>query len=628
MANKITVKFEAQGARALKTAIDQLHLSQVKLEKGTKAYKRALEKLNSENNKYQRVGPLSTKTTRIQTGAFATLRSQILLASFAFGLVNASVLKLGRAYGEQEQAEKRLEGLIGKSVGSLKARASALQEVTRFGDEQTLGAMSLVAAYTTNEIAIAKVTEAAMDLATVKGMDLNTATDMLSKSVFSSTNSMQRYGVQIDGVAGSGARLNSALKAISTQMGGAAKRDADTFLGAMDQMGNAVGDVGEDLGAALAPAIVAVAKATKAFAEALDAEHVEKFLSVVAGGGAVWLTYTMATKSAIVATNLFTKVTKKNIAILAAMIIVGKVIDQMDLFAASTDNLDDEIKKLNEELLAQQNYLKDLAVAKSKQFDLDTEMALLEAKHHQAIEKAQDLQVHGLKLNIQQIDLEHQLANAKQVVERLEEKKAEGLVLNNDLRKHEIDLMNANIAVANIESRMVLKAEKDKQDAMNKTIEISGDALKAMTNNAQAGKNIAFGLAMISAYQTFGLTQVELLKKGITPPFNTIIAGIEMATSIAQANKIRTQQFEQGGLVGGRRHSQGGTMIEAERGEFVMSRNAVESIGVNTLEAMNAGGGAVNINITGNVMSSDFVEGELADKITEAVRKGVDFGIS
>ena len=42
-----------------------------------------------------------------------------------------------------------------------------------------------------------------MDLATVKGMDLNTATDMLSKSVFSSTNSMSRYGVEIEGAAGS-----------------------------------------------------------------------------------------------------------------------------------------------------------------------------------------------------------------------------------------------------------------------------------------------------------------------------------------------------------------------------------------------------------------------------------------
>ena len=38
MSNKITVKFEAQGARALKTAIDQLHLSSctVKIRKRNK----------------------------------------------------------------------------------------------------------------------------------------------------------------------------------------------------------------------------------------------------------------------------------------------------------------------------------------------------------------------------------------------------------------------------------------------------------------------------------------------------------------------------------------------------------------------------------------------------------------
>ena len=87
--------------------------------------------------------------------------------------------------------------------------------------------------------------------------------------------------------------------------------------------------------------------------------------------------------------------------------------------------------------------------------------------------------------------------------------------------------------------------------------------------------------------------------------------------------------FETGGLVGGTRHSQGGTMIEAERGEFVMSRNAVESIGISNLERMNATGtGAINVAVTGNVMTSDFVEGELAEKIAEAVRKGVEFGVS
>ena len=88
--------------------------------------------------------------------------------------------------------------------------------------------------------------------------------------------------------------------------------------------------------------------------------------------------------------------------------------------------------------------------------------------------------------------------------------------------------------------------------------------------------------------------------------------------------------FEYGGLVGGQRHSQGGTIIEAERGEFVMSRNAVESIGLETLNQMNQGGstGNVVVNVSGNVMTQDFVEGELAESIKEAVRKGSDFGLS
>jgi len=89
-------------------------------------------------------------------------------------------------------------------------------------------------------------------------------------------------------------------------------------------------------------------------------------------------------------------------------------------------------------------------------------------------------------------------------------------------------------------------------------------------------------------------------------------------------------KYEQGGYVGGRRHSQGGTMIEAEKGEFVMSRNAVESIGLETLNQMNKGGGGgnININVSGNVLTQDFVEGELAESIKEAVRRGSDFGLS
>jgi len=40
------------------------------------------------------------------------------------------------------------------------------------------------------------------------------------------------------------------------------------------------------------------------------------------------------------------------------------------------------------------------------------------------------------------------------------------------------------------------------------------------------------------------------------------------------------------------------------------------------------GGGSVTVNVSGNVMTEDFVSGELAENIKEAIRRGTDFGIS
>lgn len=53
-------------------------------------------------------------------------------------------------------------------------------------------------------------------------------------------------------------------------------------------------------------------------------------------------------------------------------------------------------------------------------------------------------------------------------------------------------------------------------------------------------------------------------------PLMAMLAAIT-ATSIAN---ISAQKFEKGGLVGGKRHRDGGTIIEAEKGEFVFSRKA------------------------------------------------------
>lgn len=61
---------------------------------------------------------------------------------------------------------------------------------------------------------------------------------------------------------------------------------------------------------------------------------------------------------------------------------------------------------------------------------------------------------------------------------------------------------------------------------------------------------------------------------------------IQLAGQIAL---IKAQKFETGGMVRGKRHSQGGVMIEAEDGEFVVRRNAVNWMTLPLLRRINEG---------------------------------------
>ena len=155
-------------------------------------------------------------------------------------------------------------------------------------------------------------------------------------------------------------------------------------------------------------------------------------------------------------------------------------------------------------------------------------------------------------------------------------------------------------------------------------------ALSSLAGQHKQGAKVSKRFSQIQAtIDTYAAANTAL--KSYPPPFGAIAMAAVIAQGIANVAQIESQKFQTGGLVGGRRHSQGGTMIEAERGEFVMSRNAVSAIGVENLNRMNdggGGGGAINISINGGMISPDFVENELAESIREAVRRGADFGIS
>ena len=105
-------------------------------------------------------------------------------------------------------------------------------------------------------------------------------------------------------------------------------------------------------------------------------------------------------------------------------------------------------------------------------------------------------------------------------------------------------------------------------------------------------------------------------------PFLAIQAGVT-AAQLSLVNAQKPPKMAEGGLIGGQLHSQGGTLINAERGEFMLNRRAAESIGLENLNRMNQTGQAgnnINVNISGNVLSEDFVVENVVPIIKDRLR--------
>lgn len=573
----LSIKLKALGTSFKAAKIDTNLLTQAY--KGNKV---AIQKVRNETKRHiaglgrQKKGLLDTEHgTRILGGSFAVLRSKMLLASFGAGIFGASIGKLTNLFGEQEKAEKKLETAIGKHSNVLLSFASAQQKVTTFGDEELINAMSLVGAYTTNEKAIARITQASMDLASAKGMDLNSAIDLVSKSIFSSTNAMSRYGVEISGTQGSTERLTSATEAISNMYGGQAQAAAETFLGSMTQLGNSTGDLGERFGSVLAPAVLLAAKGIKAFADSIDTEEIKAYSVALIGGATAYIAYTRGTVIATKAMALFNKMSKKNIAILAGMLIVGKLIDEFDLFADGIGDVSAELEKLNGEL-------GNLQAKGTVSLDSTHKLIMAELNYKNTLAQLHPLEAARLVNNE-----EHRLLQIK-VGKGLIDNTAFAIAYNENQQKS-----------AEIEQQL----QQVRQDSVVTGISGFIKLAQAQTKNAEKLKVLAVAQAMMDT-----MVAANAALKSAPAPFNFIAMAGVIAQGMANVSQIQSQKFEQGGLVGGQRHSQGGTMIEAERGEFVMSRQAVESVGLETMNQINQGGGALSINVSAPLVDETILD--------------------
>ena len=216
-----------------------------------------------------------------------------------------------------------------------------------------------------------------------------------------------------------------------------------------------------------------------------------------------------------------------------------------------------------------------------------------------------------------QIDTARAVADAKiEAVNRTEQIELSALKATWDYKK-----MSDKQKAAE-EAKIAKKAEKARKKVKKET---NKEMLTMF--RVQQGINIAESVMNTSVAYTTALKQGGFL------------FGIQMATVVAmlgaaQVAMIAAQKppkMQYGGLVGGRRHAQGGTMLEAEQGEFVVSRAGVEAAGIETLNRINSaggGGGGASIVINNPILGKDTIEDEIIPQIKEALRRGGDIGIS
>lgn len=186
--------------------------------------------------------------------------------------------------------------------------------------------------------------------------------------------------------------------------------------------------------------------------------------------------------------------------------------------------------------LKEKDTAKKIAEAKQKQFEDEVN------KTTETVNQVNDLFNQASEQKLERLDIEY---SDKQ--EKLQSSLDNGLITQEQFDKQSEKL--------EIEKNNKIRAEKEKAWKRQHAVDIA---------NAVAN-------AAIAVAQVFAQEPGELITK-------TIAAGIAATIAAGQVALIASQpmpKFARGGFVGGGLHSQGGTMIEAERGEFVVNRQAM-----------------------------------------------------
>ena len=142
---------------------------------------------------------------------------------------------------------------------------------------------------------------------------------------------------------------------------------------------------------------------------------------------------------------------------------------------------------------------------------------------------------------------------------------------------------------------------------------ILNDELTVIFDNEPRNKEVCKQMEKIIAQVPFPLNIALAAAGGLA-----IGAAVEALTDPLRA-KSKKAQYGMDEVV-----DEPTLILAGEAGAEQVSITPLESPNI---DGVQGGGASIVVNVSGNVLTSDYVEGELAENIREAVRRGTDFGI-
>ena len=164
--------------------------------------------------------------------------------------------------------------------------------------------------------------------------------------------------------------------------------------------------------------------------------------------------------------------------------------------------------------------------------------------------------------------------------------------------------------------------EKNRKKERERAFKDSADLGRLAVKDSNAARNAA--IDKIFAYaMTASAKQMEKIITKVPFPYNipaSIAGGLVVGAAVGGlADNLKAAQYGMNEVV-----DEPTMILAGEAGAEQVSITPLESPNI---DGVQGGGASVVVNVSGNVLTSDYVEGELADNIREAVRRGTDFGI-